>query len=288
MRTLFALSLALLAATLVTIPEAEARRFGGGTSMGKQFSKPRAPQKSTQQAAPAKSQAAGNQGRTSGASRWLGPLAGLAAGGLLASLFFGDGFEGFQIMDFLLIAALVIGGLMLFRAMRRRAQPPAMAGAYAGPAAGARPATGMALPTGMGSAAPTAVAGQNEAPSWFDGPAFLEGSKAHFIRLQAAWDQADFGDIREYTTPELFAELQRERQRLGEDPQHTEVVTLNAEITGVRREGDLAIASIEFSGLIREEQSGSANPFREIWHVQHDWQSREGDWLIAGVQQVDE
>jgi predicted lipid-binding transport protein (Tim44 family) len=41
----------------------------------------------------------------SGASRWLGPLAGLAAGGLLASMFMGDGFQGMQIMDFLIMAS---------------------------------------------------------------------------------------------------------------------------------------------------------------------------------------
>jgi len=128
--------------------------------------------------------------------------------------------------------------------------------------------------------------GMDEAPPWFDGPAFLEGSKTHFIRLQTAWDEADFRDIREYTTPQLFAELQRERIRLGEEQQYTEVVTLEAEIAGVRRDGDRVVASILFSGLIREEQSATADPFREIWHVQHDWDDRDGDWLVAGVQQA--
>ena len=89
-----------------------------------------------------------------------------------------------------------------------------------------------------GSTAAAPVAGDDEAPPWFDGPGFLEGAKTHFIRLQAAWDQGDFRDIREYTTPQLFAELQRERQRLGDEAQYTEVVTLDAEIIGVRRDGD--------------------------------------------------
>jgi len=87
-------------------------------------------------------------------------------------------------------------------------------------------------------------------------------------------------------TPELFAELERERSRLGEQAQHTEVVTLDAQLVTVRRDGDLVVASVLFSGLIREEQDATADPFRETWHVQHDWESSAGDWLIAGVQQA--
>ncbi|MCG6861757.1 MAG: 39S ribosomal protein L45 [Chromatiaceae bacterium] len=293
MKTLIAFALALFAVTMVTLPDAEARRFGGGMSLGKQFkSTPRTTPRQAQSAAPRGSQAtAGAAGRTSGASRWLGPLAGLAAGGLLASLFFGDAFDGLQIMDILLIGALIFGGLMLFKAMRRGSPAPARAGAgaYGGPVPGGRDPASSMIPPNLGVPTEEApLADDDEAPPWFDSPGFLEGSKTHFIRLQAAWDQADFRDIREYTTPQLFAELQRERNRLGEEAQYTEVVTLNAELTGVRRDGDQVVASILFSGLIREEQSATANPFREIWHVQHDWENRDGDWLITGVQQVSE
>ena len=289
MKTLLALALTLFAVTLITLPEAEAKRFGGGMSLGKQSkSMPRTAPRQTQQAAPPSSQAtAGAAARTGGASRWLGPLAGLAAGGLLASLFFGDAFEGLQIMDILLIGALIFGGVLLFKAMRRGSPATAGAGAYGGAAAGDGPAPGR-MPPDLGEPiTATAAAGdQDEIPAWFDGPGFVEGAKTHFIRLQAAWDQSDFKDIREYTTPQLFAELQRERSRLGEEAQYTEVVTLDAEIAGVQRAGDQVVASILFSGLIREENNGTADPFREIWHVQHDWDSSTGDWLIAGVQQA--
>jgi len=291
MKTLFAFLLALFAVTLVTLPDAEARRFGGGKSLGKQYkSTPRTEPWQAQQAAPSRSQAAaGAAGRTGGASRWLGPLAGLAAGGLLASLFFGDAFEGVQIMDILLIGALLFGGLMLFKVMRRGGPAAAGAGGYAGPAGGGRDRLSSRMPRNLGGPLKAAAAaGNDEAPSWFDGPAFLEGAKTHFIRLQAAWDQADFGDIQEYTTPELFAELKRERERLGEDAECTEVVTLDAEIVGVRRDSDQVVASILFTGLIREERNAAAGPLREIWHVQHDWASSQGDWLIAGIQQDSE
>ena len=106
MKNLFSLFIAALAATTLFVAEAEAKRFGGGGSFGKQYNsfsrQPSAgtPRQSTAGStqSPA-SAAAANAGRTSGASRWLGPLAGLAAGGLLASLFFCDGFGGLQVMD---------------------------------------------------------------------------------------------------------------------------------------------------------------------------------------------
>jgi len=327
LKTLVTATLAFLVAGMLALPEsAEAKRFGGGGNVGKQYkTMPRQaqPPQQTQKATPSQGQAAAAQRapQASGASRWLGPLAGLAAGGLLASLFFGDAFEGLQIMDFLLIALLVIGAVLLFRMLRRgpAGPTPAAAGAFgsatpvaAGPSGGAYarasspdlgddeltelggqrerqpPAvahrTGGFVPPGMGSLPPQ-PAGTDQFPHWFDGIGFIEGARTHFIRLQAAWDQGDFRDIREYTTPQLFAELQRERERLG-GTQYTEVVRLQAELVTLQRDDDMAVASVRFSGLIREEERAVAEEFNEIWHVQHPWASPEGDWLIAGIQQL--
>ena len=296
MKNLLIFAFAFLTVTLLAMPIAEAKRLGGGSNLGKQYSSPPA-SASTQQArsssTPANQASAPAQApRPAGASRWLGPLAGLAAGGLLASLFFGDGFEGLQVMDFLLMAALIIGGILLFRMLRRGTSPtPVPASASPGRLSGGQAPPVYSRQSQAASAAgrvsPSASAATNQAPSWFDAQAFSAGAKTHFLRLQSAWDKADFGDIRTYTTPELFAELQRERQSLGPGPQFTEVVTLDVSLVSVRREDDLVVASLEFSGLIREDQQGTANAFREIWHIQHEWNSRDGDWFITGIQQVD-
>jgi predicted lipid-binding transport protein (Tim44 family) len=292
LNSFFTAAAALLVAGLLILPQsADARRMGGGGSLGKQYSMPR--QTATPPAAqgPSLSQgptaAAGARApQTGGAGRWLGPLAGLAAGGLLASLFFGGGFEGFRFMDFLLIAGLIFGAVMLFRMLRRgAARPqPAAAGVYGrtapldqgGPTAGVTP---------LGQGAATAPTGAEQAPVWFDGPAFIEGAKGHFIDLQAAWDKGDIQELAEYTTPQMYAELQREHERLG-GPQYTEVVQLQAELISVQRDGDQAVASVLFSGLIREDRQGVAQAFREVWHVQHDWASAAGNWFIAGIQQA--
>lgn len=294
MKNLLALALAILTFSLLAMPIAEAKRLGGGSNLGKQYSSPPA-SASTQQARsshPTATQPNSAQAtRAAGASRWLGPLAGLAAGGLLASLFFGDAFEGLQVMDFLLLVALVIGGIMLFRMLRRGTVPtPASANTSPGRFGGgqvspeyARQPHSVAQP---GMVSPQVQSSENQAPGWFDPHTFTSGAKNHFLRLQAAWDKADFSDIRAYTMPELFTELQRERQSLGSGPQFTEVVTLNVSLTGLRRDDNQLVVSLEFSGLIREDQQGPANPFREIWHIQHAWNTPDGDWFIAGIQQV--
>lgn len=288
MRKVLTLAPILLAAlTLLTLPlEAEAKRFGFGKSFGKQYSMPS--QKSTPTLPPSTgTQAAGHSVPKSGASRWLGPLAGLAAGGLLAALLFGDTFEGFQIMDFLVFAALVFGGMMLFRAMRgrspqyqlRSAEGPNLASDFQ--AAGSEPAENTNVaPNGQSE-------GAYQSPAWFDSIGFINGAKVHYIRLQAAWDKGDMKDIAEYTTPELFAQLQAERLSHGNTENFTEVVSIDAELVHCQRDGDSVVASVRFSGMIREERDAEPQAFSEIWHVTHSWDSPQGDWFVAGIQQVE-
>ena len=281
MKSFATLLLALIAVSFLTIPDAEARRLGGGASLGKQTTMPKQAQ------APAAAPVAGQRPAAAaptagGASRWLGPLAGLAAGGLLAALFFGGAFEGMTAVDWILIAALALGAFYLFRSLRRRAPGPAAV------TSAGRLASGYGALGGLGSGTELAAAAtpRDEAPVWFDGRGFAEAAKSHFIRLQAAWDEGDWQDIRSYTTPQLLAELQQEHDRSAHPGQRTEVVTLDSEVLQVQRDGDQVLASVRFSGLIREEAGAPAQPFDEVWHVQHAWASRDGDWLIAGIQQA--
>lgn len=299
MKTVFLSILVIMLGMVMPVPDADARRLGGGKNMGSSapaqsgqqaLPKPM-PQQQAQSAQPLNPQAAAS--RPGGASRWLGPLAGLAAGGLLASLFFGDAFEGFQIMDFLLLAALVIGGVMLFRALRakRAVSGPQPAAATAGSAgAGAGPASvpyafeTPAIGSGLGGH-PGAAATAGLRPAWFNEQEFLRAAKTHFIRLQAAWDAGDMKDIREYTTPELFAELTLERQSYQGEPQFTEIVSLDAELLDLVTESDKVVASVRYSGLIREEQGAEAHPFSETWYVERALSDPQADWYVAGIRQ---
>src|SRR5690606_19363828 len=92
----------------LAVPDAAASRLGGGKSFGAapmHKSQPAQRQTPQQQQANPRNQQQ-NPAATSGASRWLGPLAGIAAGGLLAAMLFGDGFQGLQLFDILIFGLI--------------------------------------------------------------------------------------------------------------------------------------------------------------------------------------
>jgi predicted lipid-binding transport protein (Tim44 family) len=278
---LFVVSIATLMSLALFAPDdAEARRFGAGRSFGKSYDYSRqAAPRSPQRALPGRQATGTSQSPPTGASRWLGPLAGLAAGGLLAALLFGDAFQGLQILDVLILAALILGGILLFKAMRRRSAVPSHRYAALGPSGSFRvPEIGEALTGGTAGGEPVSP------PSWFDEAGFIAGAKGHFIRLQEAWDEGDMEAIRDYCTPELFAELARERETLP-GRQYTEVVELDVRFLGVAYEADKVFAGVRFSGHIKEDASAHPASFDETWHVQHAADTPIGDWYLVGIQQ---
>jgi predicted lipid-binding transport protein (Tim44 family) len=52
---------------------------------------------------------------------------------------------------------------------------------------------------------------------------------------------------------------------------------------GIEDVGNHYMASVEFSGLIREEPSSGPTPFREVWNMTKPKDGSLG-WLVAGVQ----
>jgi predicted lipid-binding transport protein (Tim44 family) len=271
--TIVLTSLSLLATS------AEARRFGGGSSFGKQRTMS-TPTPRTPAAAPAP----GTAGQPAAApqpagNKWLGPLAGLAIGAGLGAMFAGSGLGGG--MGSILMMILAGVAIMFVISMFRRKQQPAMQ--YAGSGA---PYGGMQEPVQQplsgGGAAPVASA---NIPADFPVESFLRNSKTSFIRLQAANDRKDLDDIREYTTPEMFAEVSMQLQERGDAPQKTDVVSVNAELLEVVTENDHAIASVRMSGQLREN-NGAPESFDEIWHVQKSLKDEKSVWLLAGIQQV--
>src|SRR5690554_1495820 len=169
----------------LTVPDAEARRMGGGKSFGAapmHKSQPAQRQQAPQQATPRNQQT--NPAATSGASRWLGPLAGIAAGGLLAAMLFGDGFQGLQLFDILIFGLIAF---VLFKLFRRRGAPVMQRQPH--------PASGPAAPVHQQtwpsqSATPPPVAAM-QAPHWFDADSFLKGVEEHFYTLQRHWRDGD-------------------------------------------------------------------------------------------------
>lgn len=273
------LTLLTIAMTCLTLfaATAEAKRFGGGGSVGKQRSM--SPQQAQQAPAAAPAPMQGATPPKQG-NKWLGPLAGIAAGLGLAALFshFGLG-EG---MGMLLMIVLAVVAVMFLVSMLRKKQQPAMQYAGAGAPYGGtqQPA---AQPLSGDAAAPAAASGN--IPADFPVESFLRGAKTTFIRLQAANDRKDLNDIREYTTPEMFAEISMQMQERGDTTQKTDVVAIDTVLLEVANEGSYAIASVRMTGQLREN-NGAPESFDEIWHVQKNLADDKSVWLLAGIQQT--
>ncbi len=311
MKNLIIVVLLALFSAMLLVGDANAKnRLGGGKSTGMQRENvqkdvPRAPAQNS--AVPAGTGAAA-AAPASGMSRWMGPLAGLAAGGLLASLFMGGGFSGLKMMDILLFAGLAFGAFMLFRLfMQKKAAVPALGGnapaqytgtlGSAGPVPVApqfrgitdgAPEIGSRLTPGGGDSVVPAPASASapRVPPDFDIAGFERQARFAFIRLQAANDAKDVNDIRDFTTPEMYAELSLQIQERPAAAQKTEIVSLNLNVLEVVNEGQRAIASVRYTGAIREDAGSPAEAFDEIWHVTKRLEDAKSTWLLAGIQQL--
>lgn len=274
----FALIVALMSFALVAT-HADARRLGGGSSVGKQRSvAPPASAPSATPQAPAAAPAA-PQPQPSGASRWLGPLAGLAIGAGLASMFGGSGAFGGILM------ALALAAVVIFALRMMRSRPQASPLEYAGNARPEPRLDNTNLSTGFGGAArESAPAPASRFPVGFDAAQFAHHAKLNFTKLQAANDRGELSTMRDFMTPALYGEIEVQVKARGGAPQKTDVVTLNAEVLEVVTEGDVYIASVRFSGMLREEADATAQPFSEVWHLEKPLDGNSG-WLISGIQQ---
>lgn len=248
------------------LTDADAKRFGGGKSFG--YNRSASSYNNASRAAPVAKPA-------SSASKWLGPLAGLALGGMLASLFMGHGL-GTGILSWLMIAAAAYFIWRLISRMRTPARNMNQAAYQAEPARVINDA-----PYSSATVHDTSAPPQNLTS--FEEAAFLRQAKTTFIRLQAAYDNKNLLDIREFTAPQVFAEIQMQIQERGDEPNQTDVINVDAELLDFDLVSNTTTASVRFSGLIREQQEAQPEHIKEIWHFTKDKISQ--NWLVTGIQQ---
>jgi predicted lipid-binding transport protein (Tim44 family) len=307
----FLMSLMIAAIAMsVVVSSAEARRLGGGgSSFGRQSQNVtrQAPTQSSQAPIAAKPAPAPVAAPTPAvppakpASPWKGilggALLGLGMGALLSHLGMGGAMAS-MLGTILMFGLLALAVMFIVRMFRRKNEGDAgqdnVHAAYAGaypasstPEIGSRIepyAQPMALQA-ESLANGTAVNAPWGVPADFDVPGFLRSAKTYFIRLQAAWDKADINDIREFTTPEMFGELRLQLQERGASPNNTDVVSLNAELMGIETTGNDYLASVKFSGTIKEAEQAPAEPFAEVWNLAKPVNGT-GGWILAGIQQI--
>jgi predicted lipid-binding transport protein (Tim44 family) len=316
--------LASMMIALMTLSSvADARPVGGGRSFGRQsqsVSRMRAPapapapsQQPSYQQRPAPAPVAPAQVPQKRPSMWKGILGGALLGLGLGALFSHFGIGGAMasaLSSLLMILLLVFAVMFIVRMFRRKTTPasPAFSGFNQEPV----PATGTAAPeigSGLnqgwqpnayqggynlgGIPQPTSNVSLNKqagheawgVPAGFDTEAFLRHAKASFIRMQAAWDRGDLADLREFTSPEVFAELQLQIQERGGNQDFTEVVSIDAQLLGIETTDRDYLASVQFNGMIRNAPGAQPEPFVEVWNLTKPL-SGNGGWILSGIQQI--
>lgn len=304
---MIALMVALLSLG-TTIEAANAARFGGGGSSGKMsrsigggssYSNSNYGNRgaAAQQNA-ARPNAANNAANASrgGLSRFMGPLAGFLAGGLLASMLFGGHFSMPGILDILIIAAIAYFGYRFLK--RRREAAASTSSSTHGTASpfGSTPNDNYSRQhdsVNQNAAAPQGYqndASQNDVPSAvtdttvpadFQREPFLNEMRQRFERLQKAWDANDMASIQDNVTPEFYNVLNAERRKQPEN-NVTEIVRLFVEMGHVQSIGQQDEATVLFHGVIREQ--GQEQEFNETWHLIREQRPNE-KWYLQGIEQ---
>jgi predicted lipid-binding transport protein (Tim44 family) len=295
------LSVLCAAVALCATAAADAARLGGGRSIGMQrppaamprVTPPPAPAATTPSGSfngpaanpvmprsPASAAPAAAAARPAtpapGGARWLGPLAGIAAGLGLAALLAHAGISP-AMSDLVLIALLAFGAIVVARMLLARR----MAGGAAAPAASPSP-LGSAFEPRFGGAAPIRPAPERWPPG-FDATRFAREALQQFRAVQRAYDNGDTARLADVMTPELYTETVQDLRSRGVHVP-TAFDALEADVVDVSTEADLYWVSVRFHGLAREDGAAVAQPFDEVWNLSKPVDGSTG-WLVAGIQQ---
>lgn len=291
-----------LSLSLAGMSDANAKRFGGGSSFGSRPSysapyqrsatPPARPANQQQQAAtqnPAANPVRNNR------SGLMGILGGLALGGLLGSILAGGGFNGINFIDILVFGGIAFLLYKLFAAKKAdSAQQPVYHRTadnnYQPPQSSQTGPAGFNTDILFGNNRDAASESHRQSaamPAGFDEQAFLAGAKIAFTNLQKAWDDRDFAEIRGLTTDKVFADIQ-DQLKASTAENRTEVLRLDAELLEVREIGPELEATVLFDTVMREDNNAQAQQVREVWHFVKPKAGIQPNWYLDGIQQLED
>jgi predicted lipid-binding transport protein (Tim44 family) len=297
MKSVFLSALIAIALSLSLISgEALAKRMGSGSDSGMQRSvSPTSPASASPTGNAAAATAAGGAATAAAGaatkSSWMGPIMGLAAGGLLAAAFMGGAFDGISPMDIVLIL-LIVGGIFFFlrrRAAAQQMQPATASASNYTPTQPSAPqsTTGdinigsrvgsLTMQDALNTATPSA------APAWFDEKNFTTQAKSWFVQLQMAWDKKDYVTLGAIVTPELLVELRAQREQQIEN-NVTKVDEVFAQVVEFVQDAGKWILTVRFNGYLSEKEGDFPHAFSEYWHLVRIGDA-QGEWKLAGIQQ---
>ncbi len=286
------------------IPDAEAKRLGGGKSFGSKPSQSQSAKRNDTNGAksPAQQQNAAQKAAMSKKGGMMGLLGGLMIGGLLGALFFGGAFENINFMDILLFGLIAFVLYKIFASRKQHMAPGSAtvngAPIQADPAGDAdfqqRQSANI---IGGGTSEQSLEEPQNilqtgKIPRNFDQKRFLDGAESVYKLLQEAWDKGELGDLREFCSDRVFAELQDQfRERTGEN--RTEIIALKAELVNVVKSGNTTEATVVFNAELKEydEIHGGnveTSKVQEAWYFLRPNNKMEHSWLLDAIQQIED
>lgn len=292
-----------------------------GRSAPSQFQKtPTTPPTATPQRTAPNQQATNPAGSAAGTAaaprnRFLGPLGGLAAGLGLAALFgylgFGAGMAEF--LGTLLMIGLAVFAVLFLVRMLRGQQAVKQQPAYSAPGAAtsgnsyrqsapATPQYGTSSPIndpvpGMGTPRSDQGFGQfggaafdaampvstpvKDLPAGFDENQFVNSAKKFFVTMQGVFDKGDVAGLREYCTDEVVDHLAADIAARGNAVNKTDVLTLDAQLIGFEVDVDEQIATVAFTGMLREDPDAPAAEINELWIMSRPVAG--GGWVLSGI-----
>ena len=256
---------------------AEAKRMGGGKSVGQQSSNV-----SKKQAAPP-AQAAPPMAAPAPSRPWGAMLGGLAAGlglaWLASSLGLGAAFG--NILMALLIGVAVMAAIGWFMRKRMMVNSPNLA--YQGPQVSSEVNQPTRFQGGSMIGSALAITTTWSIPAGFDVVGFESAAKQNFMLLQGAWDRADTATLGSMMTDVMLKEIQQQLASRDATQEHrTAVISLSAKLLGIEETDSSYIASVEFTGTIQENVGAEAEAFEEVWNMTKS--KSAGGWLLAGIQ----
>lgn len=287
------LALATFAALTLLATPIEAKRLGGGSGskVGKPTNSAAMQKNPAPAAAPAAAAtpAAAPAAAAKPANKWLGPLAGVAAGlgiaALMSSMGMGGALAGI-LSNLIMFGGLALLALFVYRKFfAKKQETPALQGAnaYQAPQAEATPqASSFQAPTASSGSVDASQYANTQHPAITDATAFVANAKTQYTALQAAWDAGDIAKLRNMTTDTLFMELAQQIANRKGAPNHTEVMNLHCELLDVRDEGSDTVATLRFTGTAREDGAATAG-FEDVWTLTKPTNTTSG-WLLAGVE----
>ena len=298
----FSIILALSVFTTFAMPDdADARRFGGGRSIGRTTTvrpSPPAGVTSGQQNFRQQQNAAmtNNAGAAAMSRRGMfgGLFGGLLAGTLLGSLLFGGGFGGVGILDLLILGLLIYFGVRFFKNRQQKnnnTQYYSQQSPYENTYPNQTQTSGQSQGSSNAAAAWDNLRSERpqqtnmySAAGTFNTEEFLAGAKKLYVRMQESWDLRDIDDIKQFTSPTMHKDIE-EQFKEDPNPSKTQIILINASVLEVKQEGDYEQVAVLFDVLLKEAENTENEQVKEIWNFSRN-KAKEGTWILDGIQNV--